>query len=82
MTRYAITIEATIDAPDKAEEILAHNNTVVGFKLSDGRLLKPWITWELEDPTIDRSGDVSADVLSALGFENFEYDNRVLAQVE
>jgi len=41
--------------------------TIGGIKLADGRLVRPWITWEIEE-TDGTHRDLTFDELSALGF--------------
>lgn len=41
--------------------------TIGGIKLADGRLVRPWITWEIQEAD-GTNRDLTFDELSALGF--------------
>ena len=41
--------------------------TIGGIKLADGRVVRPWITWEIQEAD-GTNRDLTFDELSALGF--------------
>ncbi len=45
MKQIKITIEEIIEVPDEVEIELAVTGAPVGIKLSDGRVLKPWLEY-------------------------------------
>ncbi|MGB3472105.1 MAG: hypothetical protein WBA51_14900 [Erythrobacter sp.] len=67
------TITAIIDVrehtavPGNASIELTPIGTIGGIKLADGRLVRPWLNWEIED--FDGTHrDLTFDELSELGF--------------
>lgn len=53
--------------PGSATIELTAIGTIGGIKLADGRVVRPWITWEIEEAD-GTHRDLAFDELSALGF--------------
>lgn len=54
--------------PGSASIYITPIGTIGGIRLADGRLVRPWMTWELEE--VDGTHrDLTHDDLVALGFE-------------
>lgn len=49
MAFITITLTETIEIPDDAEISTAPAGAINGFMLSDGRLVRPWIVYEIEE---------------------------------
>ena len=65
---HAVTVTDRIEIPKDADKAFAPIGSLCGLRLADGRLLRPWITWEIEEA--DGSHHVlTHDDLMALGFQ-------------
>lgn len=67
MARVRVTMSEIIEIPDDAEIEYAPTGVVSGIRLADGRTLKPWITYEIEED--EEASDLSHDELIALGVD-------------
>ena len=65
---HAVTVTDRIEIPGDAAKAFAPIGSLCGLRLADGRLVRPWITWEIEE--IDGSHrELTHDDLLALGFQ-------------
>jgi hypothetical protein len=53
-----------------------------GFQLPDGRVVKPWIAWELLEADAEEGVMISDPELEALGVGLVDYATRELTEVE
>lgn len=67
MAEMRITVSEIIEVPEGAEIAYAPTGLVSGIRLADGRVLKPWITYELEED--GEASDLGHDELTALGLD-------------
>lgn len=49
MTMARVEVTETVDIPDDAEIAIAPTGAVQGFRLADGRLIRAWIAYEIEE---------------------------------
>ena len=70
MTSIATIIDVSerIDVPGNATIQLSAMGNVAGIRLSDGRLVRPWVTWEIEEAD-GTHRELAHDELVGLGFE-------------
>lgn len=64
-----ITLVQTIDIPDDAEIARGPTGAVIGVQLADGRIVRPWISHEIEEDGGEAYRDLSYDELQALDFD-------------
>ena len=62
-----IDVRENTGVPGNATIELTTIGTIGGIKLADGRRVRPWITWELEEAD-GTHRDLTFDELSDLGF--------------
>lgn len=62
-----IDVSEHIGAPGTASIHITPVGGIGGIRLKDGRLARPWITWEIEEPDGSHR-DLEHDELVALGF--------------
>ena len=62
-----IDVSEHTGVPGNATIEITPIGTIGGIKLADGRVLRPWITWEIEE-TDGTHRDLTFDELSELGF--------------
>ena len=67
-TPATITVSDRVEIPAEAITYVSPIGTVCGLTLRDGRLVRPWITWEIEE-TGGPYRDLTFDELLALGFQ-------------
>lgn len=67
MAVLEITVTERIEFPDDAEIEYAPTGVASGVRLSDGRLVKPWVALELETEDGSDAHDMSGDEVEALG---------------
>ncbi len=79
-----ITVAELVDLPASAFIALSPNGDQCGVRLADRRLVRPWITWEIEDADGDHR-DLTYEELTALGFlpggQHQSRDRQRLSQV-
>ena len=67
MAKLRVTVSEIIEVPDDAEIEYAPTGAACGIRLADGRIVKPWLTYEMEED--GEASDLSNDELQALGFD-------------
>lgn len=80
MRMLTITVTERIQVPDDAEINIAPSGMASGIRLADGRIVKPWICYELETQIDgeDEHHDMDPDELSSIGFEtNIEMERTI-----
>ncbi len=70
MTHFSAEVGVTdlIEIPASAKIQFAPLGNICGLRLEDGRLLRPWIVWEIEEAD-GTQRDLSHDDLLVLGFQ-------------
>lgn len=71
MRLYEMVLTGVTDVPDDVKEVLGLDGQVIAFELPDGRTLKPWIVFELHDPSNDSYQDMSEGELVEKGIQGF-----------
>jgi hypothetical protein len=67
MAMMRITVSEMVEVPDDAEILHAPTGVVSGLRLADGRVVKPWLSYEMEEG--DDASDLSHDEMLALGID-------------
>ena len=65
---HAVTVTDLIGIPNDADEAFTPIGSLCGLRLADGRLVRPWITWEIEEADGSHR-ELTHDDLLALGFQ-------------
>ena len=65
---FTITVSEKIALPEGSTIAYAESGAISGYRLPDGRLIRPWISYEIEEEDGDNQ-DLSYDELLALGIE-------------
>ena len=75
-TIYRFEVTGGFDIQDKLEEEHSAIGTVKGFKLPDGRVVRPCVALEVEeDGGTSYSYITSEQEMAELGLEGLDYDN-------
>ena len=79
MERLSVSVSEEIMVPEGCKIELAPTGAVSGIRLPNGKLLKPWVTYELHDDAADDDPvDQTYDDLCALGvMSGLEYRREV-----
>ncbi len=64
-TTFKIDVSEIIEAPAGSKLHIAPVGTAAGFELPDGRIIKPWIVYEIEEG--DSCRNLTHDEMLALG---------------
>ena len=68
---HSVSVTDVIGIPATATIAHSPNGNICGLRLADGRLVRPWITWEIEDAgetfTIDIALHASSNPACVLG---------------
>ncbi len=67
MAFVRVTVSEVIEIPEGAEVDYSPIGAVCGIRMADGRVVKPWITYEIEED--GQAADLTHDELQALGFD-------------
>lgn len=65
---HSVSVTDVIGIPATATIAHSPNGNTCGLRLADGRLVRPWITWEIEDAG-ENHRELDHDDLLALGFQ-------------
>lgn len=77
MALITVTVTERLEIPDDAEIAYAPTGVVSGFRLKDGRIVKPWVSYEIEEDD-ETNHDLSHDEMQALGIEaGLDYERHI-----
>lgn len=69
MTEFRVTLSEVVEAPEGTEIVVAApTGNVMGFRLPDGKIIRAWICYELEDEKGEHH-DLTASDMNDLGFD-------------
>ncbi|MBS7671408.1 hypothetical protein [Croceicoccus gelatinilyticus] len=76
----SVTISDEIHVPEGSEIQYGRDGNGIAIKLPDGKVIKPWITWELQEDETGDARDLTYDQMTELGCHSEQLEKDIVLE--